>query len=152
MVLNTQKQILKKSKLGIGSLETRQEDKIHFENAYVVARSSLNLENINIKAMLKDLTQEQLETIIKQMTTTSQKTFQNRVKGLFNFMKEIKVLNMVEDKVNHAQRKLKEVLEESFLVQYSKPDGRINMEKFKFDVEFQLEKHKESSINMEIDI
>ena len=120
----------------------RQEDKTHFENAYVVALSSLNLVNINIKAMLKDLTQEQLETIIKQMTTTSQKSFQHRVKALVNFMKEIKVLNMVEDKINHAQIKLKEVLEESFLVQYSKPDGRINIDKFINDVEVQLEKCK----------
>ena len=148
MVLNTKKQILKKSKLGIGSFETRQEDKIHFENAYVVALSSLNLVNINIKAMLKDLTQEQLETIIKQMTTTSQKSFQHRVKALVNFMKEIKVLNMVEDKINHAQIKLKEVLEESFLVQYSKPDGRINIEKFKCDVESQLEKLNHNTTNM----
>ena len=148
MVLNTQKQILKKSKLGIGSFETRQEDKTHFENAYVVALSSLNLVNINIKAMLKDLTQEQLETIIKQMTTTSQKSFQHRVKALVNFMKEIKVLNMVEDKINHAQRKLKEVLEESFLVQYSKPDGRINIDKFKCDVESQLEKLNHNTTNM----
>jgi len=148
MVLNTQKQILKKSKLGIGSFETRQEDKIHFENAYVVALSSLNLENINIKAMLKDLPQEQLEMIIKQMTATSQKPFQNRVKDLVNFMKEIKVLNMVEDKINHAQIKLKEVLEESFLVQYSKPDGRINIEKFKCDVESQLEKLNHNTTNM----
>jgi DNA gyrase/topoisomerase IV subunit A len=139
---------LKKSKLGIGSFETRQEDKIHFENAYVVALSSLNLENINIKAMLKDLTQEQLETIIKQMTTTSQKSFQHRVKNLVNFMKEIKVLDMVEDKINHAQRKLKEVLEESFLVQYSKPDGRINIDKFINDVESQLEKLNHNTSNM----
>jgi DNA gyrase/topoisomerase IV subunit A len=104
--------------------------------------------NINIKAMLKDLTQEQLETIIKQMTTTSQKSFQHRVKALVNFMKEIKVLNMVEDKINHAQIKLKEVLEESFLVQYSKPDGRINIEKFKCDVESQLEKLNHNTTNM----
>jgi hypothetical protein len=55
---------------------------------------------------------------------------------------------MVEDKINHAQRKLKEVLEESFLVQYSKPDGRINIDKFKCDVESQLEKLNHNTTNM----
>ena len=142
MVINAKKRILKKNKLGIGAVETRQEDRIHYENAYVTAFNVLNLQSINIKAMLKDLTQEQLEMIIKDITGGSHATFHYRIKCIMLFMKEMNMLTMIEDKIDHAKTKLKEVFEESFCIQYSKANGQFNIEKFINDVEVQLEKCK----------
>ena len=143
MVINVKKRILKKNKLGLGAFETREEDRVHYENAYVTAIKSLSMQNIDIKAFLKDLTQEQLELILGEMSITSHKHWLDcRIKTITPFIKEMQVLSIVEDKIDHAKTKLKEVFEESFYVQYSKANGKWNIEKFINDVEVQLEKCK----------
>ena len=64
MVVHTRKNILKKKKLGIGVFETRQEDRTHYENAFITALNTMTMTNIDVKAMLQDLTKEQLNDIM----------------------------------------------------------------------------------------
>ena len=93
MVLQTKKQILKKNMLGSRSLETRQEDRIHYESAYMAALNALNLKNINIKAKLKEFTVEQLEQIFNELTTKTHAKLRNREKSSMYKSNKIKLLH-----------------------------------------------------------
>ena len=152
MVFQTKKQILKKNMLGSRSLETRQEDRIHYESAYMAALNALNLKNINIKAKLKEFTVEQLEQIFNELTTKTHAKFGDRINHIAEYMKELEVLNIVEYKVQHAKTKLKQIFIESFTIQYTKINGNWNLDKFINEVETQIEKLKENNNNMEADI
>ena len=63
MVSNVKKRILKKSKLGIGALETRQEDKVHYENAYNAALKATHIKHYDVKALLKNINNGRTERL-----------------------------------------------------------------------------------------
>ena len=138
MVVNTRKNILKKKTLGIGALETRQEDRIHYENAFNTALKTLNMQNINLKTMLKDLTKEQLHEIMKIPLRGG--SIENKIKQISLFKPEMQALTIIEDKIQFAKDKLLEVLKESFIIQYTNEKGNWNFKKFKSDVEIAIEK------------
>jgi hypothetical protein len=151
MVINIKKHFLKNTR---GPAETRQEDRIHYENAYNAALSTLNLQNINIKTWLKELTREQLQEILKIIPDNT-RHIEDQVKRISNHMKEIISLGIVGDKIVYTTQKLSNLFVECFTIQYTKIKGKQykwNLDRFKYDVESQLDKLNNNNNNMEADI
>ena len=152
MVLSTKKRLLKKSKLALGVFETRPEDLKHYENAYMTALKALTLQTINIKTSLKDFNVEQLQGILMIFDDRSKTPVDLKIRRLAGLIKEVQILNIIEDKIIHAKTKIKEVFEESFTVQYTKTNGKWNIDKFTNDVDNQLEKLNEANNQMDDNI
>jgi len=147
---NIKKRILKKSKLGIGAFETRQEDKIHYENAYNAALKATHIKHYDVKALLKTLTTEELKDLIDNMPGKSDaKLIDNKVKHVAKYLKEMQALSIVEDKILHAKEQLCQNFAECFTVQYTRPNGKNNFQKFLNDAEYQLEKLQENNNQMD---
>jgi len=140
MVVNTRKNTLKKKTLGISVFETRQEDRIHYEKAFITALDSLSMKRIDVKEMLKDMTKEQLNNVLMKFSAAKgTANFRTNFRHLSNFLKEIQVLSMVEDKLRYAQIKIIEHFKECFEDKYCKPNGQINHAMFITHVEHQIE-------------
>ena len=67
MVQSVKNKMLKKNKLARGTLDTRLEDAVIYENAFKAALSAPNVRNINVRKFLKELSKEQLLEIEKQL-------------------------------------------------------------------------------------
>ena len=150
MVINVKKHILKNIKHTTGTIETREEDRTHYENAYKVALSTNNLQLVNIKTFLKELTNDQLDNILKIFPCET-KNVEDHIKRLTKYMKEVNTLNIVKNKIEHAKDTLLNCFIESFISQYTKISGnryKWNLDKFKYDVESQLEKLNHATSNM----
>ena len=154
MVLNVKQKLIKQKRLGITFFETRQEDRIHYENAYITALKATNIETVQIKAWLKSLTSEQLKEILNNLSGNAGVHFDVKIKRWSNYLKEIQILNSIEDKIQHAKSAILQNFKDSFTVQYHKPDGKLNYSKFRCDVEciFEDIQNKNITNNMEADI
>ena len=154
MVLNVKQKLIKQKRLGITFFETRQEDRIHYENAYITALKATNIETVQIKAWLKSLTSEQLKEILNNLSGNAGIHFDVKLKRWSNYLKEIQILNSIEDKIQHAKSAILQNFKDSFTVQYHKPDGKLNYSKFRGNVEciFEDIQNKNITNNMEADI
>ena len=138
MGMITRKRVLKKKKLGIGVFETRQEDKTHYENAFITALNTVTMINIDIKAMIQYLTKEQLNDILINWSANKCKTQQ--IEQLSKCLKEMQNLCIVEEKIHYAQSIIIEHFKECFAVKYCKPNGQINYALFITHIDNQIEK------------
>jgi uncharacterized protein YpuA (DUF1002 family) len=148
--LSVKKNMLKKAKIGIGAFETREEDRIHYENAYNVALKSLHFKSYDVKQLLKTLSKKELKHLIDTMPMKNNAQInEKKVKHIANYMQDIQALSIIEDKIQHARERFYNIFTECFTLQYSRPNGRSNFEKFLNDAHTQLEKLNDSDNKME---
>ena len=71
--------------MGIGFFETRQEDKIHYENAYNAALKAIHIKSYDVKKWLNTLTTEELKELIEDMPYKGDnRIIDNKVKHISN--------------------------------------------------------------------
>ena len=137
MVLNVKKRLLKKNKEA-GSIETRQEDKIYYESAFLTALNLVSMPDIDMKTFIRQLTKEQVNKSLSYISSRAH--MDHKIKYLTYFMKEIQTLSNVESKIEHAKAILFEKFQDAFILRYTNPIGTWNVDKLTNELDQQLER------------
>ena len=130
-----------------GHLITTEGCKNHYTEAFLSAAKTSNLTKINIKAMLKSLSQED-KNKMEHFFKHGKCPFENKLNKLANLCPEIKHMDLVIDKLNFAKEAKIEMFMDSATEQYATNKGEWNISLFKAHLALAVEETSSASGSM----
>jgi hypothetical protein len=125
-------------------LITTESCKMNFTEAFHSAAKTTNLAKVNIRAMLKTLSQEDKDEMV-YFFKHGKDTFENKMSKLAHLCPEIKHMDLVIDKLNFAKEAKIEMFMDCATEQYATKKGEWDISLFKAHLALAVEEPSSAS-------
>ena len=111
-------------------MDTKPEHQGQFESAFKATIAALNFKEVNIKAMLKNMSKDDIKEM-NQYFNHGKDKFEVKMEKLADYCAEIQTIKIAQDKMEHAKVTMMNTFMDSAVQQYSKESGEWDIQLFK---------------------